>query len=195
MSTPFRDITLNWLQKQFGYTNVSDLLMKKAGVWDKYFGSISERFNEEILSFDTCTTEALDNFWGKLYKISRNYDDGEGGVLTLTDDEFRNILKMRAFSSRWDGCIASMNEFLANLFRGRGRAYMLDLQNMKLELFVFNFQLTDRERFLFQQKDVLPRPAGVGVDTLEIDVENTIGFAGTEFQTFDNGVLFNQQEI
>ena len=36
----FQEAALNVLQKQFGYTNVSDLIMKKAAVWDKYLGDI-----------------------------------------------------------------------------------------------------------------------------------------------------------
>lgn len=190
MANPFQELTLNNLQRQFGYTNLSDLLMKRAAVWDKHYGEIAQTFNDEILNFDTCIPDALDNFWGKIYRITRNFEDDDGNVLTLTDDEFREVIKIRAFGSRWDGTIGQMNEFLNNLFQKRGQCYMLDPQSMTVEMFVFNFQLSDTELFLFTKKDILPRPAGVGVQILEINTDEVIGFYGTELQPLGQGVLF-----
>ncbi|MCH5202382.1 MAG: DUF2612 domain-containing protein [Oscillospiraceae bacterium] len=172
----FKDVTLNNLQRQFGYTNISDLLMKKAEVWDKHYGDISETFNNEILNVDTCIPDALDYFWGRLYKITRNFTDNLGNLLTLTDDEFREIIKIRQFGSRWNGAIASMNEFLNNLYKDRGKAYMIDKQDMTVEIFVFEFPLSDTELFLFRNKDILPRPAGVGIDIFETGKGKWFGF-------------------
>lgn len=172
----FRDITLNHLQRQFGYTSLSNLLMQRAEVWDNNFGDAHKIFNEEILNVDTCIPEALDFFWGRLYKITRSFTDNLGNLLTLTDDEFREIIKIKQFGSRWNGAIESMNEFLNNLYADRGNAYMIDKLDMTVEIFVFEFPLSDTEVFLFKNKDILPRPAGVGVDIFETGKGKWFGF-------------------
>lgn len=185
----FRQIALDNLQKQFGYTNLSDLLMKRAEVWDKNFGDISQRFENDILNLDTCNSSALDYFWGKIYRITRTFEDGNGNQFVLDDDLFREILKIRAFGCRWNGSLTEMNEFLKNLFKDRGSCYVLDNKNMQ-EVFVFNFDLSPEEEYLFKNKDILPRPAGVGVLLLELS-DDLLGFYGSDRLPFNDGVFWN----
>lgn len=187
----FKEVTLNTLQKQFGYTNGSDLLLRRAAVWDKYFGNISETFVREILDYNTCIPEALDWFWGKMLKITRNFTGEDGEIFTLNDDQFREIIKIRAFGTTWQGDILSMNVFLQNLFKDRGNAYLLDNLDMTVQIFVFDFILDDWETYLFTTQDVLPRPAGVGTKIYQIDTENTFGFYGSDFQPFNQGVFWD----
>lgn len=195
MANDFEKVALDTLQRQFGYTNVSDLMMKRAAVWDKHIGRFSETFVNEILNFDTCIPEALDYFWGKKYKISRTFTDNDGNLFTLSNDTFREIIKIRAFGSRWNGSIAEMNEFLGNLFKDRGKAFINDPQDMTTEVFLFLFSLTPEELYLFKNKDILPRPAGVGVGVSEFPTGKVFGFVSydnqrpsfrTGFRTYDN---------
>ncbi len=187
----FREISLNTLQKQYGYTNISDLILKRAAVWDKHIGNISETFVKEILDYNTCIPEALDYFWGKILKITRNFNDADGNLFTLNDEQFREIIKIRAFGTTWQGDILSMNTFLGNLFKNRGNAYLLDNLDMSVQIFVFDFILEDWELYLFTTQDVLPRPAGVGTRIYQLDTANTFGFFGSNFQPFDQGVFWD----
>ena len=100
--------------------------MKRAAVWDKNFGDVAQRFENDILDFDTCDSTALDYFWGKIYRITRTFEDENGYPLVLSDEMFREILKIKAFGCRWDGTIAQINEFLKNLFADRVFAYVID---------------------------------------------------------------------
>lgn len=186
-----KNVALNNLQRQFGYTNVSDLILKRAGVWDKYFGNIAERFENEILNLDTCVSEALDYYWGRLYKISRVFTNREGEQFTLDDDMFREILKIRAFGSRWNGTLAQMNEFMSGLFKGERFVFVTDSQSMSGGLKYEFSTLTDEELYLFSEKDILPRQAGVGVEIHVIDMNTTFGFYGTELQPWSQGVLYS----
>lgn len=194
MEEDFKQVALDVLQRQFGYTNVSDLMIRRAGVWAKYIGRFSETFVKEILNFDTCISEALDYFWGKKYKISRTFTDENGNLFTLTDEIFREIIKIRAFGSRWNGSIAEMNEFLGDLFKDRGVAFVNDSQDMT-EVFFFLFSLTPEELYLFRNKDILPKPAGVGVGVSEFPSKRVFGFVSyknqqpsfrTGFRTYAN---------
>ena len=156
--TDYTQLALDSIQRQFGYTNISALMMEKAKIYDTY-ADVSAIFGQEIMNFDTCIPEALDYFWGLLFKITRNFTIN-GVSYHLTDDQFREVIKIRAFGTTWDGTISTINLFLKNLFKDRGRVYMVDALNMSTLIFAFDFELADWERALFPQ--ILPRPAGVG---------------------------------
>lgn len=174
----FQQIALNCLQRQFGYGNVASLMIERAKLYDKYVGNLAETFGKEILDYNTCIPSALDFFWGLLFKISRTFSDENGNIFTLTDEQFREVIKIRAFGTTWDGTTKSMNTFLSELFKGRGTAYMIDPQNMTSIIFAFNFVLEDWELYLFREKDVLPRPAGVGTEISIFDTpDKYFGFA------------------
>lgn len=330
-----KKVALDNLQRQFGYTNVSDLIMKRAEVWDKYFGNIAETFENEILNLDTCISEALDYYWGRLYKLTRvfgrtpvqfsempeptarlvgtvckytgettdtyiqdhyykcivtssasvretdnygnlsnlsvdmevfennffsalgiekasgNYEfrySLQGGgwhidingqsydwntvtelfdlsnfgitytgtlvshqkitvdfsynniyewqetdepfILRIDDDTFRTILKIRAFGSRWDGTLKSMNDFMADLYKGQRFVFVTDSQSMSGGLKYEFSTLTAEELYLFTHEDILPRQAGVGYEIHVIDINTTFGFYGTELQPWSQGVLY-----
>ncbi len=189
----FKEVALDILQKQYGYTNVSDLMIKRATVWDNYLGDVSERFITEILDYNTCIPEALDFIWGRMLKVTRTFAGADGENFTLTDDQFREIIKIRAFGTIWDGSVYKMNRFLQDLFKNRGTAYVQDSLDMKYEIFVFDFMLEPWEEYLFLYKDILPRPAGVGIAIYNLFADSTFGFEGTEFQPFNQGVLWNGQ--
>lgn len=190
MNPNCKQIALDNLQRQFGYTNVSNLIVKRAEVWDEYFGDIAKRFESEILNLDTCISEALDYYWGRLYKITRVFTDALGNKLTLDDDLFREVLKIRAFGSRWDGTLASMNNFMADLFKGQRFVFVTDSQSMSGGLKYEFSTLTPEELYLFTHKDILPRQAGVGLEIHIIDTDTTFGFYGTELQPWSQGVLY-----
>lgn len=189
----FKEVALDILQKQYGYTNVSDLMIKRATVWDNYLGDVSERFITEILDYNTCIPEALDFIWGRMLKVTRTFAGADGENFTLTDDQFREIIKIREFGTIWDGSVYKMNRFLQDLFKNRGTAYVQDSLDMKYEIFVFDFMLEPWEEYLFLYKDILPRPAGVGIAIYNLFADSTFGFEGTEFQPFNQGVLWNGQ--
>ena len=183
-------IALDNLQRQFGYTNVSDLIMKKAAVWDSYFGDIAEIFEKEILDLDTCIPDALDYYWGKLYKLSRVYINEDDETVSLSDDMFREMLKIRAFGSRWNGTLVQMNEFMNNLFKNRGFVFVTDSQSMSGGLKYDFTKLSQEELWWFTNKDILPRQAGVGLEIHVMEIDSTFGFYGTELQPWSQGVLY-----
>ena len=177
----FQESTLNVLQKQYGYTALSDLMMRRAAVWDKYMGNISQTFISEILDYNTCLPEALDWFWGKMLKISRSFTGEDGEIFTLNDDQFREIIKIKLFF--WDGSLISLNEFFRNIFAGRGSFFAVDTQDMTTIKFVIGFSLTLNEIAMFTKFDIFPRPAGIGSRIQIVPAEQKyFGFAG--YQTY-----------
>lgn len=156
----YEQVSLNILERQFGYTNVAALMMKRAEVYDTLIGDIITDLMGQFFDIRTCTAQALDNYWGKLLNISRVFEDEDGNKYTLTDAEFREVIQIKLFS--WDGTLASLNEFFRGLFAGRGSFFGVDLQDMTYIRFIIGFALTDNEKALFDKFDILPRPAGIG---------------------------------
>lgn len=192
----YSDISLNILERQYGYTNIAKLMQERAAVLDNFLGDIVHDFTEQFFNIDTCTSEALDNYWGKLLNITRVFTDSENVTYTLTDDEFREVIKIKLFN--WDGSLVSLNEFFRNIFAERGSFFAVDTQDMTMIKFVIGFDLTDNEKALFTKFDIFPRPAGVGSRVQLIPSEQKYFSIGsyddyTEspiavgFGTYDNG--------
>jgi hypothetical protein len=90
-------------------------------------------------------------------------------VVTLTIEEQRLLLRLRYYQLVSRGATPDTNEFLSVLFASYpkmypayGIAYVLDGLDMTIT-YVFNFNLSQAFRYIFQYYDVLPRPAGVKV--------------------------------
>lgn len=151
----------NVIQRQYGYTNISHLMQNKSEVWEKNVGNIKENFVKDVLDFDTCTDSALDNYWGKFFKITREFLDNEGNTLKLSREEYIRVLKIKAFGCSYDGGLKELNLFLNNLFLEKGQAYCIDRQDMSMEYFFIQCGLSDAEKFIYLNRDVFPRPSGV----------------------------------
>lgn len=159
----FQKISTDILERQFGYTNVAKLMIERAKVWDEFFGNIVETLANQFFNIDECIPEALDYYWGRLLNITRKFEDEEGNIYTLTDSEFREVIKIKLFN--WDGSLESINTFFRNVFAGRGSFFSVDTQDMTYLKFVIDFDLTENEVALFTLFDIFPRPAGIGTRT------------------------------
>lgn len=175
----YEAVATNILQRQYLYTNIAKLCIGKGTIYNKYIGNLASSFGKDILDINNCTSSALDYFWGKIFKVSRVFYDTETSQkFTLTDNGFREILKLRSFSTTWDGCLASLNLFIYNLFKSRGKATVIDALNMTSLIFSFQFKLEAWEIYLFRNTNILPRPAGVGSEISIIDSDTKYyGFA------------------
>lgn len=81
----------------------------------------------------------------------------------LTTEQKRLVLKLRYFQLITRGAIPEINEFLAFAFKDFGKVYALDGYNMTMN-YVFTFTLPSSLLYVLREFDVLPRPAGVGVN-------------------------------
>lgn len=192
----YQEVSTNVLERQFGYTNVAALMIERAKVFDQFLGNIVGDLVNQFFNIDECLPVALDNYWGKLLGITRIFEDGDGNVYTLTDDDFREIIKIKLFF--WDGSLISLNEFFRNIFGDRGSFFAVDTQDMTMIKFVIGFALTPNEIAMFTKFDIFPRPAGIGTRIQIIPSEQKyFGFAGYQtytespvtvgFGTYDNG--------
>lgn len=114
-----------------------------------------------------------------------NFHRQFAGAQQLTTEQARLVLRLRYFQLTTRGAIAEINNFLHYLFfEDYGNCFVIDLLDMTCQ-YTFNFALPSALRFIFERYDILPRPAGVGVNIL---VVATITWGFDEYhENYDNG--------
>jgi len=89
-----------------------------------------------------------------------NFAQVNGGNVSLPLATNRLMLQLRYFQLCSSGTVPEINRFLKFVFAPWGTGYLADLGNMQ-QKFYFNFPITSDLQFVFQNLDLLPRPAGV----------------------------------
>ena len=118
-------------------------------------------------------------------------------TITLSDDAYRKLILAKALSNISDCTIPSLNKALRFLFDGGPSRRCYATTNNLMDLsFIFEFELSPVERTLAAYSGVIPRPAGVKLTIVQVDVGGTFGFAeaGT-WQPFDHGVFFGDDGV
>lgn len=89
-----------------------------------------------------------------------NFTDTSGSSYYLPLETKRLALQLRYFQLTSAGTVPEINRMLKYLFAGRGKAFLNDFGNMAQQ-YVFAFPVTWDLAYLFNNYDILPRPAGV----------------------------------
>lgn len=112
----------------------------------------------------------------------------------LADPAFRTLILTKAMANISDSSMLGLNRVLQNLFPGRGRCWVNDLQNMAIR-YVFEFKLEPWEISVIKS-DSLPRPGGVLATVLQASTD-TFGFfeAGDSSQPFGQGTLLANGDL
>lgn len=172
------------IPKKYEYTNVSDFIDRKGKFYDKKLWTICEQLVNDVFDLEKCSVSALRNYWGRMYNVQPQYTNkNDGTVHVLTDEEYRMVVKIKAFCSCWDGTTYQLNAWLRKLFLGRGSVFASDVGGMDIS-YTFFFQLENWELSLFRDYDILPRNAGCG-HTVAYVSSDVFGFYGSELHPFD----------
>ena len=150
-----------------------------------------KNFYEMVFNIDSAEGIGLD-IWGDILNIKRSLylviDETETQY-TMTDEEYRIILKLSASKNISDATCGNIYKVLSTVFSQYGNIYVSDLGGMHLR-YSFEFLLSDTKYAILKQTKVVPRPAGVGIEIYEIPSRKIIGFNGQELETFNNGTFF-----
>lgn len=102
--------------------------------------------------------------------------EGTGGqAFELNDAAYRTLILVKALANISATSARSLNAVLQLLFPNRGRVYVRDLGEMRMQ-FVFNFSLSPVERAIVSQSGVLPHPAGVFYSVVISPIASLFGF-------------------
>lgn len=163
-----------------------------------------DAFYEQVWDIATAVGYGLD-FWGRIVDIPRQLTIASGEVnfgfqdgltppdyaplgqgvfwagqpatqtYSLPDEAYRTLILAKAMANISRCSIPTLNTLLGRLFQGRGRCYVNDLGGMRMR-WTFEFYLTPVEAAIVRS-GALPRPTGVQMSTLQIQVPFTFGFA------------------
>lgn len=153
----------DWYRDVFNLQTASDLGLR---VWGIILGV--------DLSIDQPSTGARPVFgFGDNNQNFTNGGFGRDGTGTaaLTVEQKRLVLRMRYYQLVSDGSVPFTNYILREVF---GSGYVLDQLDMTAR-YVFPTALPSSVLTVLQEFDLLPRPAGVGVEVL-IDPSSAFGF-------------------
>lgn len=203
--------------RQYGNSPTIQQLIKNIRLYFDSESAVNE-FYDKIWNIETANSYGLD-VWGNIVGVSRNITaDGDSkffGFQTANDSflpfdnapfwngkratttyrlgdyAFRRLIMVKAMSNIARPVPQTLNQMLTYLFDGR-RCYALDLGGMRAR-YVFSFYLKPYEKQIVCS-DILPRPAGVKIEIVEIPQPNVFGFseAGAESAPFTQGTFFNQ---
>jgi hypothetical protein len=113
-----------------------------------------------------------------------NFAASGGSTIGLTAVQERAVLQLRYLQLISRPTTPEINKMLARVFAPFGPAWVLDGLDMTMT-YVFGFQPGSQLIFIFEQYDLLPRPAAVGIDYI-VTLRPVWGF--DEFhQNFNNG--------
>lgn len=114
-----------------------------------------------------------------------NFSASASETHRLPTETARILLQLRYFQLISSGTVPETNRALAWIFGKKyGKAWLNDNLDMT-QFYTFQFALPSDLIFIFNNFDVLPRPAGVG-STYRVIVEEAFGFDATH-ANFDNG--------
>lgn len=122
-----------------------------------------------------------------------NFDNGilgdsNGTIYNLPLETKRIALQLRYFQLTSSGTVPETNRMLKYLFAPMGQAYLLDYGTMN-QAYIFLFTVSWDLAYIFNNLDILPRPAGVGSRWYDA-TEHFFGFGGINGAfNFDNGIL------
>lgn len=125
--------------------------------------------------------------WG-FGQYRKNFNNGNFASISasqLTTEQKRLVLQLRYFQLYTRATVPEINEFLAKLFAPYGTAYVVDHLDMSAT-YVFTTPLPSSLGVILSEFDLLPRPAGVKINTVVIGVEDGWGF-GVHHENFTNG--------
>ena len=119
--------------------------------------------------------------------------DGATNTYRLTDNAYRALILTKALSNISATDCQSLNRVLNNLFPGRGRAYVNDLGSMSIRI-TFEYFLEPWEKSVMVASGVMPRPAGVQLQIMELPLPNVFGFAeqGGRVAPFNQGTFISE---
>lgn len=170
----------NIVQAQYIGTNIEKFLLNLEKVLKKHVKDVVDSFCVDIYDLKTAKGIGLD-VWGEILnfpRVIRGYLDTDD-YITLSDDEYRTILGIKALQMTTNETIPAMNRDLKRLFTDTYNvyAYVDDNQDMSIVNYVFLWAIPDWLKSAFTHYDLLPHPMGVGTGFTEA-LAMPIGFDG-----------------
>ena len=171
----------DWYRDVFDLRTANDFGLS---VWaiildQRLYATYTPDTSKRIFGFDTTTRGSFSRAFSSAFKVAgsgiqyfTNFFDGTFGSTTpgvqgLSIDQRRLILRLRYFNLTMRPSVPQINAFLKDVFASEGEVYVLDGLDMTA-VYIFTYQPSASLRFVLNNFDILPRPAGVEIRTLVV---------------------------
>lgn len=187
------DDIVKQIQAQYRNTNIAELIEKIIDIKKRYILGAYTSLIRDNISITTAKGDGLD-LWGQLLGFYRYVLIDSASLIsyTMTDDEFRSLLVCIFQKQFIKGDIISTNAFVNSVFTDYGEIEVLDTDDMSYQIFVFNQKLPSWFNYCLQNRDILPRPAGVGVN-IQQNVYFYFGFEPDDSDKDTNPTAYNER--
>lgn len=142
--------------------------------------------NESFLP-DTAVGAQLD-IVGKLLGVSRQLDfTPSSGISSILDDDmYRLVIKAKVLFNQWDGTIQGFKDIWSVFSSDMDFSFMLsDGEDMSCTISIFSDSLGSLFIDLLNNGWIVPKTAGVQLNTFLVDPESIFGWAEAGYQPFD----------
>ena len=179
------------VQAQYRGTNIQALIKGIIEIKKKYILKALQSMVLHNFSLNTAKGDGLD-LWGFLLGFHRYVliDEVSGLYYNLKDDEFRTILMCLYQKQFINANIASINDFANSVLGSFAEVSVQDTTDMSYQIFTFNKRLPEWLKFCLENKDILPRPACVGLKVSETTY-SWFGFAPDDSDKETNPEAYN----
>lgn len=99
----------------------------------------------------------------KNFDAPSNFGVDSSRTQSLTLEQQRLVIRLRYFQLTSRGTVPEINQFLKEIFGSQGKVFVVDPHDMSFAIYQFDFMPDSQLRFILDEFDLLPRPAGVGV--------------------------------
>src|SRR5690625_1107817 len=172
--------------------NLIALIKNKQRFHDESVAEFWQRWYDEFYNIDTAKGWGL-NVWAQILNVQlskefephektafgfgrnrMNFNRGnfgarDGGLVHLTTEQKRTLLRTRYFSLTKAPTLDNINEHLAKYYsKGESRDYVVDHQDMTFITNTNNYKVDGALRFLIEEMDLLPRPSTVQIRIREL---------------------------
>ena len=106
--------------------------------------------------------------WGAIVGVS-NVISTPSGSITLDDTDYQTLILVKAAANIGNVTIPTLNRLLRAIFSGSGLLYVQDNLDMTMS-YVFLFQPTAAQSAIINYSGVMPRPAGVEINSIVFNV-------------------------
>jgi len=173
-----KDFWEDWIRDVFDLRTANDFGLQ---VWSLILG---------IRTFTELPPTDKGNFGFGDYNL--NFNNGNFGQIgikqqSMTANQRRILIQMRYFQMISRCTIPEINRFADFIFRDFGKVYVMDSNDMNWIIYVFSFLPPSEIQFIFDNFDILPRPAAVGIKYI-INTRTPFGF-GDYNLNFNNGTF------
>ncbi len=114
---------------------------------------------QDAFNLETAVGVQLDVV-GKYQGVTR-YGYDFAGAVTLSDDDFRQLIKIAIVQNASNGSLSSIQELLALFFPGT--IYIFDYKDMRISYFIDSDATSEQLAQFYIKQGRLPKPMGVGL--------------------------------